>query len=182
MIIVKLSQGDVGFHPSIGQTFQPKKFWLVKPKVPTRSPIPPEVPKEFADDYNEACLVTADSPKASAALSRRCLQNILREVLKVKKGNLADEIQRVLDNKTFPSYISESLDAVRNIGNFAAHPIKSISSGEIFQVEPGEAELNLVVIEALFDFLFVLPDKMKKQTAALNAKLSGAGKPPIKQP
>jgi hypothetical protein len=32
------------------------------------------------------------------------------------------------------------LDAIRTIGNFAAHPIKSTSSGEIVDVEPGEAE------------------------------------------
>lgn len=181
-IIVKLAQGEVSFHPTFGQSFHSEKEWLVKPKVPTRAPIPPEVPKEFTKDYKEACLVIADSPKASAALSRRCLQNILREVVKVKKGNLADEIQQVLDNKTFPSYISEPLDAVRNIGNFAAHPTKSLSTGEILQVEPGEAELNLDVIEALFDSLFVLPAKMKQKTAALNTKLVSAGKPPIKQP
>jgi hypothetical protein len=42
-------------------------------------PAPIEVPKEFADDYNEACLILEDSPKSSAALSRRCLQHILRE-------------------------------------------------------------------------------------------------------
>ena len=31
------------------------------------------------DDYEEAALVLSISPKASAALSRRCLQTILRE-------------------------------------------------------------------------------------------------------
>jgi hypothetical protein len=29
---------------------------------------------------------------------------------------------------------------VRTIGNFAAHPIKSTSTGTIVDVEPGEAE------------------------------------------
>ena len=36
----------------------------------------------------EACLVLPDSPKASVALSRRCLQHILREAAKVKHGDL----------------------------------------------------------------------------------------------
>ena len=44
----------------------------------SRIPTAPEVPKGLAEDYNEACLVLADSAKASAALSRRCLQTLLR--------------------------------------------------------------------------------------------------------
>ena len=42
-------------------------------------PVPPEVPEHIAADYKEATLVLNLSPKASAALSRRCLQAILRE-------------------------------------------------------------------------------------------------------
>jgi len=153
---------------------------LVRPKGPSRSPIPPEVPQEFSEDYTEACLVIADSPKASAALSRRCLQCILREKTGVKKGNLADEIEQVINSSNLPSHLAESLDAIRNIGNFAAHPTKSSRSGEILPVEIGEAEWNLDVIEALFDFLFVQPEMIKKKRAALDRKLKDAGKPPMK--
>src|SRR2546426_11557618 len=49
------------------------------PKGIARALLPNEVPEEYAADYREACNVLADSPKASAALSRRCLQRILRE-------------------------------------------------------------------------------------------------------
>ena len=120
---------------------------LVKPKAISRNPLPPEVPPEFANDYNEACLVLVDSPKASAALSRRCLQNLLREKAKTTKKDLYDQIQEVIDSKKLPSYLSEDLDAVRNIGNFGAHPIKSKVTGEIIEVEPGEAEWNLDILE-----------------------------------
>jgi hypothetical protein len=138
------------------------------------------VPSEFAEDYREACLTLADSPKASAALSRRCLQHLLREHAKVKSGNLAEEIQQVLDAKNLPSYLAESFDAVRNIGNFAAHPMKSTASGEIIAVEAGEAEWNLEVLESLFDFYFTQPALLKKKRDALNAKLKEAGKPEMK--
>lgn len=47
---------------------------LVYPKGSNRTLVSPEVPSNLAVDYNEACLVLPDSPKASAALSRRCLQ------------------------------------------------------------------------------------------------------------
>jgi len=152
------------------------------PKGVARSAVPNDVPNHFADDYKEACLVLSDSPKASAALSRRCLQNLLREKAGVKQGNLADEIQQVLDSKQLPSWLAESIDAVRNTGNFAAHPMKSTHSGEILDVEPGEAEWNLDVLESLFDFYFVQPEILKKKQAELNKKLSDAGKPPMKSP
>ena len=150
------------------------------PKAPSRAPLPPEVPGPYSEDYSEACLTLADSPKASAALSRRCLQHILRDNAGVNPGNLADEIQQVIDSAMVPTHISESLDAIRNIGNFAAHPIKSKASGEIIPVEPGEAEWNLDVLEALFDFYFVQPELLKKKRASLDAKLAEAGKPRMK--
>ena len=143
-------------------------------------PPPGEVPPKLAADYREACLVISDSPKASAALSRRCLQHVLRDCAKVTPADLYNEIQQVMDGKQLPSYIIESIDAVRNIGNFAAHPAKSKSTGEIIDVEPGEAEWNLDVLESLFDFYFVQPALIKKKRDALNAKLKDAGKPPMK--
>lgn len=153
---------------------------LVHPRSANRPPPSPDVLAKYADDYKEACLVLADSPKASAALSRRCLQHLLREEAKVKPGNLADEIQQVVDSGKLPSYVVESIDAVRNIGNFAAHPMKSKATGEVLPVEPGEAEWNLDVLELLFDFYFVHPKVREKKREALNQKLVQAGKPPMK--
>lgn len=150
--------------------------FLVYPKASGRPPCPKEVPPKYSEDYKEACLVLADSPKASAALSRRCLQNILREHLGIKEANLAKEIEEFINRPDTPSYISEAVDAVRNIGNFAAHTTKSVKSGEIIDVEPGEAEWNLEVLESLFDFLFVQPNKLAERKAKLEEKLKDAGK------
>jgi hypothetical protein len=150
------------------------------PKGVSRAPLPEEVPDDYASDYKEACITFTDSPKASAALSRRCLQRLLRERASVKPGDLAKEIQQVIDDGKLPSHLIESLDAVRNIGNFAAHPIKSKSTGEIMDVESGEAEWNLDVLESLFDYFFTQPALLKKKRDALNAKLKEAGKPEMK--
>jgi hypothetical protein len=68
------------------------------------------------------------------------------------------------------------VDAIRNIGNFAAHPMKSKTSGEVLPVEPGEAEWNLDALDALFDFFFVQPETIRKKREALNQKLDQAGK------
>lgn len=154
--------------------------YLILPKIAGRPPVPPEVPKEYTEDYKESCLVLADSPKASAALSRRCLQHLLRGEAKVKHQDLFNEIQEVINRGTLPSHIGDSVDAVRNIGNFAAHPIKSHSTGEVVPVEPGEAEWNLDVLESLFDFYFVAPARTKARKDALNKKLADSGKPPVK--
>jgi hypothetical protein len=156
------------------------KQLLLYPKGSSRPPCPREVPEKIAYDYREACLVLSDSPKASAALSRRCLQNILREYAKVVPQELSKEIQEILDKGALPSHLSTPLDAIRNIGNFAAHPIKSKSTGEITPVEPGEAEWCLDVIEGLFDYYFVQPAIMTKKKADLDKKLADAGKPPMK--
>jgi len=167
-IIIRLSDNDT------------RKTQLVRPKGISRAPLPPEIPTIFSQDYIEACLTLPDSPKASAALSRRCLQNLLREKANVKKANLDKEIQEVIDSGKLPPYLSEGIDAVRNTGNFAAHPIKSQSSGEIVDVEPGEAEWNLDILEGLFDFYFVQPESVKKKREKLNQKLTDLGKPLLK--
>jgi hypothetical protein len=153
---------------------------FVKPLVTNRPSAPKEVTKSFAEDYNEASVILTYSPKASAALSRRCLQSILRDKAKVKKSNLANEIQEVIDSNKLPSHLSQSIDAVRNIGNFAAHPLKSKSTGEIVEVESGEAEWLLDVLDALFDHYFVQPAILKQKKDSLNKKLKDLGKPEMK--
>lgn len=153
---------------------------MVWPRMVARAPIPANVPESIARDYSAACRVLPESAEASAALSRRCLQNLLVEKATMKKRDLDPQIQEVIDSGILPTQLAEDLDVVRVIGNFAAHPIKSQSRGQIVEVEPGEAEWNLDVLEALFDFFFVQAEKRKKRRAALNEKLKDAGKKPLK--
>jgi len=149
------------------------------PQTTARDPIPSQVDQHIAQDYTEAALVLQFSPKASAALSRRCLQTVLKEKGGTKAKDLNDQIEEVLPQ--LPSHIAQNLDTIRVIGNFAAHPIKSQVTGAIIDVEPGEAEWNLDVLDALFDFYYVRPDLEQKKRDAINKKLQEAGKPPLKQ-
>ena len=149
---------------------------LVHPKATNRQPVPAEVPEEFTADYKEACLVLADSPKASAALSRRCLQHILQEKSGAKtQNNLAKTIGEVIDDPKTPRGVADSLDMVRNIGNFSAHPNKNTNTGEIV---PVEAEWCLDVIEMLFELYFVRPSEIQRRRDRVNEKLADTGKPP----
>ena len=155
---------------------------LIHPKATSRQPVPAEVPEEFTADYKEACLVLADSPKASAALSRRCLQHILQEKSGAKtQNNLAKTIGEVIDDPKTPRDVADSLDMVRNIGNFSAHPNKSTNTGEIVPVEPVEpveAEWCLDVIEMLFELYFVRPSEIQRRRDRVNENLADTGKPP----
>lgn len=150
--------------------------------VPTgmaRDPVPPEVPAHIVKDFKEAALVLPLSPKASAALSRRCLQAVLRDAGGSKQRDLADQIEEI--SPTLPKFVAENLDHVRFVGNFAAHPIKSKSSGEIVDVEPEEAEWNLEILEQLFEHYFVSPARAREKRDRLTKKLGDAGKAPRKQ-
>lgn len=173
---IKLQKGAT----AIGR---PEVAWKDKREIfPPQQPrkAPNEVPNPLAADYVEAASVQHISPKASAAISRRCLQHILREHAGVKKQDLANEIQEVLDSGKLPSYLAAAVDGVRNIGNFSAHPIKSQYSGSVVDVEPGEAEWCLDTLEGLFDFYFVQPAILQRKRDELNKKLADAGKPPMK--
>ena len=133
--------------------------------------MPPEVPEEFARDYREACLILADSPNASAALSRRCLQHILREKQGMAKPNLYQEIEEVVGSNTLPSHITDDLHKLREMGNLAAHPMKDSNTSLIVPVTPEEAEWCLDIIEALYDFYFVMPARSVERRQRLSQKM-----------
>jgi hypothetical protein len=85
-----------------------------------------------------------------------------------------------LTSPHLPSFIAQNVDAIRHIGNFAAHPTKSQASGEIVEVEAGEAEWNLDVLDLLFDFYYVQPKIAQQKRDDLNKKLRDSGKLPMK--
>lgn len=154
--------------------------YSIYPRSSNRPAPPKEVPADIAADYVDASNVLSVSPKASAALSRRCVQAVLRD-RGYPQHDLAPAIQAALDSGTLPTAIEDNLDAVRQIGNYAAHPMKDKHTGEILPVEPHEAEWNLDVLDELFDFYYVQPQRAESKRLALNEKLKAAGKPEMKK-
>lgn len=98
----------------------------------------------------------------------------------INSGSLNDEIQQVINSQQLPKMVADSIDSIRNIGNFAAHPLKSTATGQIVDVERGEAESNLEVLDLLFDEYFVKPAENIRKQNALNQKLQSLGKAPMK--
>jgi len=165
-------------HPQIGLVHDWER--IIHPIVGVHGNAPAGVPESLATLYDEASAVADDSPRAAGALLRRALQQLIRDYFGIQKATLDAEITELIDGNLVPGYISEIVDSVRVVGNFAAHPIKSTNSGEVIDVEPGEVDLSFDVLDALFEFCYVEPARIAVKKAALNAKLEDAGKPPLK--
>ncbi|HEX8366235.1 MAG TPA: DUF4145 domain-containing protein [Allosphingosinicella sp.] len=154
--------------------------------MPRSGPFPPppaEVPPPIAADYVEANEVLPISPKAAAALARRCLQAILSSHGYIGR-DLVKQVDAVLAetdaSRALPTALRENIDAIRNFGNFSAHPITDQTTLQVIEVETGEAEWCLQLLIDLFDHYYVAPARAAAKRAALGAKLAAAGKPGMK--
>lgn len=133
--------------PTLGKTII---SWNLKPNSSAKT-FPDYIPKAVLDDYNEACLIRDLSPKASATLSRRCLQGMIRDYWGVSKNTLNEEIKAIKDR--IDPIIWQAIDAVRKIGNIGAHMEKDINL--IIDVSSEEADLLIEMIEMLLDDWYV---------------------------
>ena len=178
-------KGQIMWLNELGRTGSGEKdvvsTTLLFPKHPIKQ-LPAEVPEKFAADFREANDTLPLSSKASAALSRRCLQNLIREKEDIVEKTLFAEVGKLLKTNKLPKTLADDLDAIRVVGNFAAHPIKDANTGEIVQVEPGEAEWTLNVLEDLLLFYFVQEAKSAARRDTLNKKLKDSGVGPILKP
>lgn len=148
---------------------EPSATIVVHPRYAAR-PISPKVPAGYAKDFNEAAAVLTDSPNASAALSRRCLQKLIREQEGIKGKTLNDEIDELLHKDELPSYIALDLHTIRRAGNVATHPMMNPETGIVADVEPWEADYLLNILENLFDHYFVKPDEALVKRERIAAK------------
>lgn len=121
--------------------------------------MPSVVPESIVNDYNEACAIESLSPKASATLARRCVQQIIRGFFGVSRGTLNEEIQAIKGAISGPVW--ESVDALRQLGNIGAHPEKDINV--IIDVEPDEAAALIRLIEILIAETYVARDRQEKE-------------------
>lgn len=112
---------------------------------------PDYIPEAIRQDYEEACAIVSLSPKASATLSRRCLQGMIRDFWGISKARLIDEINE-LQNK-IPAQQWKVIDGIRRIGNIGAHMEKDINL--IIDIEPDEAKKLIKLIEHLLEQWYI---------------------------
>ncbi|WP_404333389.1 DUF4145 domain-containing protein [Sphingomonas sp. MMS12-HWE2-04] len=144
-------------------------------------PFPDHVPAPMFEDYQEAWSIIELSPKSSATLARRCLQGMIRDFCGIKKRTLYDEIEalRLLANEDrLPRGVDadtiEAMLALKDVGNIGAH--MSEIDGVVLEVDPGEAQKLLSLIEMLFADWYVARGKRAERIAAV-LKVAGAKKP-----
>ncbi|HEM3717043.1 TPA: DUF4145 domain-containing protein [Streptococcus suis] len=112
---------------------------------------PDYVPQAILEDYNEACAILNLSPKASATLSRRCLQGMIRDFWGVSGKSLYNEIELIKDK--VDATTRKVLDALRQLGNIGAHPETDVNL--IVDIQPGEALKLIKFIEVLIKGWYV---------------------------
>lgn len=128
--------------------------WQLRPSSMAKV-LPEYIPAPIREDYDEACKIRDLSPKASATLSRRCLQGIIRDYWGTSKPRLVDEIISIKDKVDPDTW--DAIDAVRRIGNIGAHMEKDINV--VIDVDPDEAQLLIGLIETLIEDWYIARHK-----------------------
>lgn len=139
-----------------------RQTWKLLPSAEMRT-FPSYVPPAILADYKEACLIRDLSPKASATLSRRCLQGMIRDFFGVSRARLVEEIAAIqgqIDPATW-----DAIDAVRKIGNIGAHMEKDINV--VVEVDPEEAQLLIQLVETLIMDWYIARHEREQRLARL---------------
>jgi hypothetical protein len=152
----------------------------------TGKPFPEFVPTAMLEDYQEAWSIIDLSPKSSATLARRCLQAMIRDFCGIRKRTLfleidalrvmaeEDKLPRGVDHDTIGAML-----ALKDVGNIGAH--MSEIDGVILDVDPGESEQLLALIEMLFADWYVSRGKRAERIAAV-LKVAETKQPAAKPP
>ena len=124
----------------------------------------PEKPASLRTAYRQAVrAMDANAYIAAAAMFRRALQVITRDILKAKPGNLASELRSVVGKKhngvTVSENFSEIAYIVKEAGNQGAHPDHDPDLLEFTQQDA--EDLQKIFIELVSE-LFVAPEAARK--------------------
>jgi hypothetical protein len=128
---------------------------MVYPAAVVAPPPNPDIPVEIAADYEEARIISSQSPRGAAALLRLCVQKLCKHLGETGK-NINDDIGSLV-SKGLPAKVQQALDVVRVVGNNAVHP--------------GQIDLNDTpeVAHRLFSLVNIVTDVMISQPKQINA-------------
>jgi hypothetical protein len=175
----KYNNTPYGVTSKIGYTSKVVKSWELIPEAQIKI-FPTYIPKPILEDYAEACSIKKLSPKASATLSRRCLQGIIRDFWGITKGKLSEEINEL--ETEIDKDLWDAIDGVRQVGNIGAHMEKDINV--IIDVDQNEAQILIDLIEMLLEEWYIKKhdkEEKLKQLKKIADKKNKAKKKKVKK-
>ena len=125
---------------------------VIQPRSSAKQ-FPDYVPEQIRNDYEEAYLISHLSPKASATLSRRCIQGMIHHKWQITLKNLNQEISALKD-KIEPSLWS-AIDSLRQLGNIGAHMEADVNM--IVDIDPDETQKLIALVEILIKEWYIIP-------------------------
>ena len=133
----------------VGMDVKDKRV-LINPESDAKK-YPSYIPEPILKDYFEAYSILHLSPKASATLSRRCLQGMIRNYWSISKSRLVDEVNEL--ESRVPVMQWKAIDSLRKIGNIGAHMEKDVNL--IIDIDVNEAKTLISLIELLMEQWYI---------------------------
>ena len=158
---------------AVGGTYSSQEQYFnfdLLPESPAR-PLPAYIPEGIRKSYIEACRIVNLSANASATLSRRCLQGMIRDFFQIECRSLFDEIDAIKGRIDHSLWLA--VDRVRSFGNIGAH--MKMEANVIADVDPGEAEALVDIIELLIDETYIARHDREQRVASALARTSRLG-------
>jgi len=178
-IIVRIRKGF--YNPTTdGRYPETIEEWLAVPRKRALRAIDPLVPEQFSKPYIRASLILEDAPDMSGVLSRLIIADLLKKYASLDQYDLPTRIDKFAADIRHPSRLRNNLQYLREIGNFGAHT-QADEEGNVIEIGADEAEWTLNVIDGLFDYFIVGPEKDRQRRAAFDEKIQKAGRKAVKK-
>ncbi|MDZ5758715.1 DUF4145 domain-containing protein [Carnobacterium maltaromaticum] len=134
---------------------------LLYPIKKINTPKPPtDMPKNVQKTYKEAFTILNDSPRASTALARLAVEELLTS-LEVSGNNINEQIGNLVRDG-LSSRVQKPLDALRVIGNNAVHP------GKIEDVDNADSAKSILeLLNFIVEELITKPKEIESIYASL---------------
>lgn len=139
----------------------------------------PEQPTSLRVAYRQAVrAMDANAQLAAAAMFRRALQIITRELLQAKPGNLANELNEVVGKSyngvTVTANFANNAYIVKEVGNQGAHPD---ADPDLLDFTAQDAEDLQQIFMEIVSELFIIPAAARKAREEFMARRKVLAKP-----
>jgi hypothetical protein len=152
--------------------------WLARPRYPGPY-VDPAIPEPYRTSYLEAAAILDISPRMSGVLSRRILADLLEEFARLEDYSLEKRIGKFAeDDLSLPPLFRGNLHHFREIASFGTQ-IQKDDQAQIVDVDKEEAEWTLDLLDRLFDYFILTPQRDREMRSRLDAKIKRVDRNPL---